>query len=190
MHGTNDRLAVVDAQLGEHVLQPLSGPAEGAEGVVDGDAPIDARDELASDERTGWSPRQSGLMQAEYDLDDEGNAVLGVARLQLVLERLDVAARSQEAGLEMLASDDAEMLGRYRLAVLLHRRQQFLDARVVDALDAEELRQRLMGAADLGNNFAPHDRTGQAAKFGQEVPHGAFALEVAIPRNMRSHVML
>src|SRR6516165_1857620 len=123
MYGTNHRLAVVDAQLGEHILQPLSGPAEGAEGVVDGDAPIDARDELASDERTGWPPGQSGLMQAECDLDDEGNAVLGVARLQLILERVDVAARRQEPRLEMLAPDDAEMLGLNRLAGVADRPQ-------------------------------------------------------------------
>src|SRR6516165_601986 len=124
MYGTNHRLAVVDAQLGEHVLQPLSRPAEGAEGVIDGDAPIDARDELASDERIRWAPGQSGLMQAECDLDDEGNAVLPVARLQLVLECFDVAARRQEPRLEMLAPNDAEMLRQDRLAVLAHRSQQ------------------------------------------------------------------
>src|SRR6516162_4883323 len=121
MHGADHRLAIVDTQLGQHVLQSLSGPSEGAERVVDGDAPVDARDELAADGSGPW--RQPELMQAEGQLDNERNAALGEALLQLVLERLDVAARSQEALREMLTPDDAKMLRCYRLAVLLHRRQ-------------------------------------------------------------------
>src|SRR5215471_7058641 len=129
-------------------------------------------------------------MQAEGQLDNERNAVLGEALLQLVLERLDVAARCQEPGLEMLASDDAEMLGRYRVAVLLHRRQQFLDARVVDALDAKELRQRLMRAAGLGQDVALHGGAGKSPELGDKFPHRALTLKLAVPGNVRSDVTL
>ena len=54
----------------------------------------------------------------------------------------------------MLVADDAEMLGGNRLAVLLHRRQQLGDAAAVDLLDAEELRQRLVRAADFVEDLA------------------------------------
>src|SRR5262249_7114641 len=129
-------------------------------------------------------------MQAEGQLDNERNAALGEALLQLVLERLDVAARCQAPGLEMLPSDDAEMLGRYRLAVLLHRRQQFLDARIVDALDAKELRQRLVRAAGLGQDVALHGGAGKSPELGDKFPHRALTLKLAVSGNVRSDVTL
>src|SRR5262245_5567874 len=128
-------------------------------------------------------------MQAECKLDNIGNSVSHAFAL-LIFEGLGISASHQESLLKMLDTDDAEMLRQDRLAVLAHCPQQLGNALAIDLIDAEELRQRLMRAPDLGKNFPPHDRTGQAAKFGQEVPHRAFALEVAIPRNMRSHVML
>src|SRR5262249_3876735 len=119
-------------------------------------------------------------MQAEGQLDNERNAVLGKTLLQLVIERLSVATRSQEALREMLTPDDAKMLRCYLLAVLLHRRQQLLDARVVDALDAEELRQRLMRAADLGEDLALHGGAGKSPELGDEFPHRALAPKLTV----------
>jgi hypothetical protein len=79
-------------------------------------------------------------MQAEGKLDDVGNALAGEAFALLILERFGVAARRQEALLEMLGADDAEMLRVDRLAVFAHRRQELGDAVAVDPIDAEELR--------------------------------------------------
>ena len=82
--------------------------------------------------------RQAGLVQPESELDDVGDAFAGRALALLILERLGVAACRQESLLEMLSTDDAEMLRGDRLAVLAHRRQQLGDAAAVDLIDAEE----------------------------------------------------
>src|SRR5262249_1339419 len=131
----------------------LPSRSEGAERIVDSDAPV-----CAGDERPGLSGtlRQAGLMQAECKLDDVGNAFAGQTFALLIPERFGVAARRQEALLEMLGTDNAEMLGRDRLAVLAHRGQEFSDAIAVDPIDAEELRQRLVRAAHLCEDLALH----------------------------------
>ena len=119
--------------------------------------------------------RQAGLMQPEGKLDDVGDAFAGHALAALVLEGVGVAACGQESLLEMLGADDAEMLGGDRLAVLAHRRQQLGDAGAVDLLDAEELRQRLMRAADFVEDLALNGGPGEPAEFGDELAHRATA---------------
>src|SRR6516225_7780959 len=93
-------------------------------------------------------------MQAECKLDQVGNAVIGQALALLILERLSVAAHRQKALPEMVNANDAKMLGLDWLAVAFHRCQELGDAAAVDLVDAEELRQRLMRAADLGEDLA------------------------------------
>ena len=87
-------------------------------------------------------------MQPEGELDDIGDAV-GHALAALILEGVSGAARGQEPLFEVFGADNAEMLGRDRLAVPLHRRQQLGDAIAIHPVGAEELRQRLMGTGDL-----------------------------------------
>ena len=129
-------------------------------------------------------------MQAEGDLDDVGDAVVRRTLTPLVLERLGVAARRQEALLEVVGADDAEVLRLDRLAVRAHRRQQLGDAGAVDLLDAEELGERLVRAADFFEHLAPDGGPGQAAKLGDEVAHGAVVSEVAIPGDVGGEVAL
>ena len=73
----------------------------------------------------------------------------------------------------MLVADDAEMLRGDRLAVLAHRRQQLGDAVAVDLIDAEELRQRLVRAADLVEHLALNGSPGKPAELGDELAHRA-----------------
>jgi len=89
-------------------------------------------------------------MQPEGELDDVGDALVGHALALLVFECVGVAARCQKALLEMLDTNNAEMLGRNRLAVPLHRRKQFGNAVAIDLIDTEEVSQRLVRTAYLG----------------------------------------
>ena len=57
-----------------------------------------------------------------------------------------------------------------RLAMPLHRRQQLGNAAAVDLLDAEELRQRLVRTADLGEHLALLGGAGEPPEFGDELP--------------------
>src|SRR5262249_56472721 len=129
-------------------------------------------------------------MQGKCNFDEVGDAVAGEALALLVLERLGVAACGQDALPEMVDADDAEQLRVDRLAVSLHRRQELGDADAVDLIDAEELRQRLMRAADLIQYLAPDSGAGQAAKLGKEFPHRALKTEIAIAGHMRSKIPL
>ena len=115
---------------------------------------------------------------------------LGGALAQLILEGIGVAACRQETLLEMLGTDDAEMLGGDRLAVLAHRGQQLGDAAAVDLLDAEELRQRLMRAAHFREHFALDGGPGKPAKLGDELAHRAMLPEVAIPGDVGGEIAL
>src|SRR5262249_35359281 len=76
----------------------------------------------------------------------------------------------------MVSADDAEKLRVDRLAVPLHCRQQLGDTGAVDLIDAEELRQRLVRAADLSEDFAPHGGAGQPAKLGDELADRTVAI--------------
>src|SRR5262249_60328310 len=105
-------------------------------------------------------------------------------------DRAGIAARRQEARLEMVGADDAEKLRLDRLAVPLHRRQELGDTGAVDLLDAEELRQRLMRAADLGEDLALHGGAGQPAKLGDELAHGAVTPEIAVAGDMGGEITL
>ena len=129
-------------------------------------------------------------MQPEGKLDDVGDAVAGHAFAPLILEGLGVAACCQEPLLEMLGADDAEMLRGNRLAVLAHRRQQLGDAAAIDLLDAEELRQRLVRAADLFEHLALNGSAGKPAELGDELPHRAMLPEIAIPGHVRGEIAL
>ena len=136
------------------------------------------------------SLRQPGLMQPEGKLDDVGNAVAGHAFAALIFESVDVAARCQESLLEMLDADDAKMLGGNRLAVLPHRRQQLGDALAIDLIDAEELRQRLMRAAYLGQYLALNGSAGEPTELADELAHRAVLPELAIPGHVRGEIAL
>src|SRR5262249_6012873 len=105
-------------------------------------------------------------------------------------DRAGIAARRQEARLEMVGADDAEKLRLDRLAVPLHRRQELGDTDAVDLLDAEELRQRLMRAADLGEDLALHGGAGQPAKLGDELAHGAITSKIEIAGDMGGEITL
>ena len=129
-------------------------------------------------------------MQAERELDDVRDALAGHAFALLIFERVGVAARREETLLEMLGADDAEMLRGDRLAVLAHRRQQLGDALAVDLIDAEELRQRLVRAADLVEHLALDGGPGKPAKLGDELPHRAMAPEIAIPGHVGGEIAL
>src|SRR5262249_49324204 len=109
---------------------------------------------------------------------------------RFIFEGIGVAARRQKPLPEMLSADDAEMLRLDRLAQALHRRQQLGDAGAVHPLDAEELGQRLMRAAGLFEDFALNGATGESANLGNERPHGALALEIAIPGHMGGKITL
>src|SRR5215471_2032332 len=139
MQGTDHGLIGIGAHLGERVLDAFPGCSELAERIADPDAPVRAGDELAVGSVFGGVSRQAGLMQAERELDDVGNAVLDAPAL-LIRERLGIAARRQEPLLEMILANDAEMLRIDRLAVLAQRSEQLGDADAVDLLDAVELR--------------------------------------------------
>jgi hypothetical protein len=97
--------------------------------------------DLAMRHAAGHEP---GLMEAEAELDNIGDAVVVDAFAALVVESLDLAAGRYEPRLEVLGADDAKMLGGDRLAVPLHRAQELGNARPVDLIDAEEGGQRLM----------------------------------------------
>jgi hypothetical protein len=111
-------------------------------------------------------------MQPEGDLHDIGDAVID-AFAQLIPEGLGVPALREEPLLEMLAPDNAEKLGRDRLAVLLQRRQKPSDAAMVDPLDAKEPDEGLVRAPDLGQNLALNGRAREAPELADERPHGA-----------------
>src|SRR6516225_3343953 len=129
-------------------------------------------------------------MQAERKLDDVGDGVVGQALAPLVLERLGVAARRQKALPEMVNANDAKMLGLDRLAVPFHRCQELGNAAAVYLLDAEELRQRLVRAADLGEDLALHGGAGQPAKLGDELAHGAITSKIEIAGDMGGEITL
>src|SRR5262249_44501983 len=121
---------------------------------------------------------------------DPGQALVGHALSLLIFERLRVPALGQEQALEMLDADDAEELRRDRPAVLLHRREQLGDAPAVDLVGAEELRQRLVRAADLFEHLALHGGPGEPAELADELPHRAVAPEVAVPGDVGREVAL
>src|SRR6516162_1235518 len=73
MQRADHRLAGIGSHLGQGVLQALPRGSEGAEWIVDPDAPIGACDEFAG--HPGSIFRQSGLMQPESKLDDVGDTV-------------------------------------------------------------------------------------------------------------------
>src|SRR5215471_1389142 len=90
----------------------------------------------------------------------------------------------------MLGSNDAEVLRFDRLAVFAHRRQELGDAVAIDLIGAEELRQRLMRAADLRENLALHGGPGQAPEFSNELAHGAVTFEIAVAGDMGGEITL
>src|SRR5262249_34699059 len=149
------------------------------ERIVDSGAPIGAGDELAR--FAVGTIGQRGLMQAESDLDDVGNSILGDALALLIFEGVGVTARCEKSLLEMLGTDDAEMMRGHRLAVLAHHCPQLGDALAVDLIDAEELRERLMRAADLGEHLALDGTPGKPTELANKFPHGAMAIQIAIP---------
>ena len=106
-------------------------------------------------------------MQAKCKFDDVGDALVGHASALLIFERLGVAPSRQEALPKVVSTNDAEVLRVDRLAVPFHRRQQLSDAGAVDLIDAEELRQRLVRATDLGEDFALHGGAGKPAETRQ-----------------------
>ena len=132
---------------------------------------------------------EPGLVQAEGELDDIGNAV-GHAFAALILEGVDSAARGQEPLFEVFGADDAEMLGLDRLANRFIARQELGDAVAIHPVGAEEARQRLMRAADLGQDLALNGGAGEPAKLGDEFPHRAALPEVAVSRHMGGEIAL
>src|SRR5215470_3402389 len=90
----------------------------------------------------------------------------------------------------MFCADDAEMLRGDRLTVPLHRSEQLGDARAVDPFFAEELGERLMRAADLFEHLALDGSPGKTTKLGNEFPHRAMALEIAISGNVGREITL
>ena len=103
--------------------------------------------------------------------------LVGHAFAALILEGVDGAAGGQEPLLEVFGADDAEMLRIDRLRSP-HRREKLGDAVAVHPVGAEEARQRLMGAADLGQDLALNGGAGEPAELGDEFPH-----RVALPRS-------
>src|SRR5262249_42894474 len=91
---------------------------------------------------------------------------------------------------EMLGADDAEMLRLDRLAVPAHRSEQLGNAGAVDSLDAEELGQRLMRAADLLQDSALDRAAREAAKFVNEFAHGAVATKITISGHVGGEITL
>jgi len=81
------------------------------------------------------------LMQAECELDDVGDPIIGHPLALLIFEGVAVAARQQETLLEMFSADHAKMLWGNRLAVLAQRHQQLGDALAIDPFEAKELSQ-------------------------------------------------
>src|SRR5204862_5428328 len=102
-------------------------------GIANPSAPVGAGDKFSR----YTVLRQARHMQPEGELDDIGYAVGGHALAALILEGISVAARCQKKRFQMLDANDAKMLGRDRLAVLAHRRQQLGNARAVDVIDTE-----------------------------------------------------
>src|SRR5258708_22752326 len=131
VQGADDGLAGIGADLRQGAFEPLAGSPEGAKRIADRGAPIGAGHDLAGD-RAAF--RQSGLMQAECELDHIREAILVDALALLIFERLRVAASSQKPRLEMVLADDAEVFRRDRPRVLAHRREQLGDAGAVDLL--------------------------------------------------------
>src|SRR5215471_7826037 len=112
-------------------------------------------------------------MQAESNLDNVRNPFAGQALSLLILEGVGIAACRQEPLFEMLSTNDAEMLRRDRLAVLAPRCEQLADASAIDLINAEELSERLMRAANFFEDFALNASAGKPAKLADEFPHGA-----------------
>src|SRR5215472_4609145 len=184
------RLAGVGAHLGQDGLQSLACGSETAERVFDGRAPVRTGDDLADYAARRREPGEPGLVQPESEFDDIGDAVTVDALPAFILEGLGGAAGGEEARLEVLGADDAEMPRSDRLAVLLHGCQQPGDAVAVDPVGAEKVRQRLMRAADLGEDPALARGPAEPAEFADECPHGAAFAEIAVSGDMRGEIAL
>jgi hypothetical protein len=163
-------------------------PVDPKEWIANRGAPIGAGNDCAGNGVALGG--QAGLMQSEGEFDDVGNSVGGRAFAALILECIAVAACCEKPLFEMPAADDAEMLGSNRLAVSPHRRQQPGDAVTIDLIDAEELRQRLVRTACLGQYPALDGSPGKPAEFGDELTHRAVLLEVAVPCHVRGEIAL
>ena len=85
---------------------------------------------------------EARLTQAEGAFDDVGN-VPRDPDLPLILERLFGAAGGEEARLEMLPADDAQMLWRDWRRVALHGREQSANSNAIDPAVSEKAAQRL-----------------------------------------------
>src|SRR5215471_17590128 len=150
MQRADYRLAAISLHLRQRAFQTFSGRAEVSERIIDADAPVGARDDLAN---YRVALIQSRLVQAESKFDHVRNISL-YAFAQLIFEGVDIAASGQEPLLEMFGADDAEMLGSYRLSVFAHCREQLGDPLAVDLLDAKEVGERLVRAANLIEHLA------------------------------------
>ena len=60
----------------------------------------------------------------------------------------------------------------------------------IHLVGAEEARQRLMRAADLGQDLALNGGAGEPAELGDELPHRAALPEVAVSRHMGGEIAL
>src|SRR5215831_5651794 len=107
-----------------------------------------------------------------------------------MFECVDVAARREKSLLEVLGPDDPQVLRLHWLAVPPHRRQQLGDAAAVHPLDAEELGERLVRAANLLQDFALDRSTRESAKLSDELAHGALAAEITISRHVGGKITL
>src|SRR5258708_38869451 len=131
MQGTDHGLTGVGSHLGQGAFESFASGSKGAERVVDPDAPVGAGDDLA---RRGGALSQSGLVQAECELDEVGDAFAGHTSALSIFERLAFPACRKETMLEVTLANDAEMFRGDRLAVSLHRRQQLGDAGAINPI--------------------------------------------------------
>src|SRR5258708_18871068 len=177
VQGADDRLAGVGAHLRQGTFEPLAGGAARAEWVADRGAPAGARHDLSGDRAACV---QSGLVQAERKLNHVREIIFVDSHALFVFERVRIAARTQEQSSEMVFADDAEVFWRDRPSVFAHRRQQFADAGAVDLLHSKERSQRDMRATDFLQHLALHGAPGETAELGDELPHGALPLLIAI----------
>src|SRR5262249_24877984 len=90
----------------------------------------------------------------------------------------------------MFSADDTEMLGGDRLSMFAHRREQLGDALAVDLLDAKELSERLVRAADLFEHLALNGRARKAAKLPEESPNGGVIPRTGVPGQMGAEITI